>query len=257
MTSQVDDHLKLLDYLQGSLLGKPVGDSICLEPGAKCVSGFRFLEVVMIKNINLHAQGILGLGPQPIMGSTALFVPSLYHQGEIEKNMYSVSVSGGRPQIVFGGYDTALPINWHKITGKMFEWTVAYQSILSPDRRPIHLDSAQLLFDTGSSYNLMNAADFARFLGTLFPSGNCRNLISGLTGCNCDPSLETLIYFMVNGIQYPYNVAPYSPADGLCVIQFLPSDKLSINIVLGLKFFNSYSVAFDYSSLSVGLAKVG
>jgi hypothetical protein len=88
--------LSTLKYGMGQIWGYDSTDTICLNPdsvvGNGCMEDFLFKTVVKEKDLEgIAASGLIGLAPNGGDGSQ-LFVPSLYEQGAIKKNLYAMYI---------------------------------------------------------------------------------------------------------------------------------------------------------------------
>jgi hypothetical protein len=97
-------------YGQGTVWGYDTTDQVCLnqnsEIGNGCMEDYLFKSVVKQNALGgLAGAGLIGLAPYPMSGSQ-LFVPSLFEQGAIDKNMFSVFITDdGTSKMQMGGYD--------------------------------------------------------------------------------------------------------------------------------------------------------
>lgn len=142
--------MKSIGYSKGAVLGKLVRDQVCIAPNDRCAKDFEFLEVVFIKDLHLHAGGILGLGAKKLDGSRQLFVPALYEQGAIQENRFTVSVTGDVPLITFGG--PVLPnLIWHKAFASSDFWKLQFEGVFTEEGKNIGIQKTKVFFDSGTS----------------------------------------------------------------------------------------------------------
>jgi len=86
------------------------------------MNAYLFRSVVWQHDLEgLAGAGLIGLSPSNQAAGAQLFVPSLYEQGAIKKNMFSMFIDPNNvSKIQIGGYDLNKyakgPIKWYKIS---------------------------------------------------------------------------------------------------------------------------------------------
>jgi hypothetical protein len=81
----------------------------------------------------LATSGLIGLAPDHPYNDAQLFVPTLYKQGAIKNNMFSMFIDQkGTSKIQYGGYDLQKyaqgPIHWFNITSLSF-WSLEMNNV--------------------------------------------------------------------------------------------------------------------------------
>ena len=156
------------------------------------MNDFKFRSVVYQEQLEgLAGAGLIGLSPSD-MGGAQLFVPSLYKQGAIKNNMFSMFIDQNDvSKIQLGGYDLKKyacgDIHWYPITNPHF-WEVGFNNVRIGD---FHFQPvvSKVMADTGTSLNMIPDADFNRIYQAFFADKfNCRVLPNSLTGCDCTAS---------------------------------------------------------------------
>lgn len=101
-----------LHYGKGAVYGFDTTDQVCLTKdstiGHGCMADYLFKSVVHQDSLEgLAGAGLIGLAPSTQHAGSQLFVPSLYKQGAIKRNLFSMYIdSQGQSKITLGGYDT-------------------------------------------------------------------------------------------------------------------------------------------------------
>lgn len=127
---QMTPKLSQLNYGKGTVVGWDTKDQVCLNEqstfGHGCMSDYLFKSVVYQEDLGgLASSGLIGLAPSSQYSGSQLFVPSLYKQGAIKQNLFSMFIdSQGQSKIQIGGYDLSKyaqgPMKFYKITNPMF-----------------------------------------------------------------------------------------------------------------------------------------
>lgn len=135
---QLTSDLSSLRYGQGAIWGFDTTDQICLakdsQLGNGCMANYLFKNVVNQEDLGgLFTSGLIGLAPDHPYNDAQLFVPSLYKQGAIKKNMFSIFIDqDGTSKIQYGGYDLKKyaqgPIHWFDITSLSF-WSLNFHDV--------------------------------------------------------------------------------------------------------------------------------
>ena len=74
-------------------IGTNVRDTVCLTSDNGCMSDFLFRLVTYQEQLKgLAGAGLVGLAPSSQFDGAQMFVPSLFEQGAIEKNMFSMFI---------------------------------------------------------------------------------------------------------------------------------------------------------------------
>ena len=160
---QVSPRLTPLHYGRGEVLGYDTRDQVCLNEDNTlengCMSDYLFRTVVWEKDLEgLAGAGLIGLAPSNQGAGAQLFVPSLYKQGAIKKNMFSMFIDPNETsKIQIGGYDLKKyakgPINWYKINSQAFwELTFDHVKIGNMNFKP---SVNSIMADTGTSLNMI------------------------------------------------------------------------------------------------------
>lgn len=119
-----------------------------------------------------------------------MFVPSLYKQGAIKNNLFSMYIdSEGQSKITLGGYDEAKyasgPMKFYKITNPTF-WSLEFHDV-EIGGEAFHTDVTSMMADTGTSLNMIPDKDFFRIMDQHVKSKGmeCWVLPNTLTACDC------------------------------------------------------------------------
>lgn len=125
-------------------MGFNVNDEICLSKtssrGNGCMFDYLFKSVIYQRDLGgLAGSGLVGLAPSAQMSGSQLFVPSLYQQGAIKKNMFSMYIDhNDKSKIQMGGYDLkkyAKPgkeLKWYELTSSFF-WQFEFGKVSMGD----------------------------------------------------------------------------------------------------------------------------
>ena len=98
------------------------------------MSDYLFKTVVWQKDLEgLAGAGLIGLSPSNQGTNAQLFVPSLFEQGAIKKNMFSMFIDPNEvSKIQIGGYDLKKyakgPLHWYKINTPQF-WELDFSNV--------------------------------------------------------------------------------------------------------------------------------
>jgi len=123
---QLTPYISNLSYGMGSVWGFDTTDQVCLNEdsviGNGCMADYLFKTVVEQKDLSgLAGAGLIGLSPSNQYSGAQLFVPSLYEQGAIKKNMFSMFIDQTDVSMMqIGGYNLDKyakgPLNWVDLT---------------------------------------------------------------------------------------------------------------------------------------------
>ena len=256
-----------LHYGKGHVIGNDATDMVCLNPestlGNGCMNNYKFKVVTKQEDLSgLGSSGIIGLSPSNFGSGAQLFVPSLYKQGAIKKNMFSMFVNPvGDSKIQIGGYDlkkyAQSDIHWNKITSPMF-WSVDFSDAKVGDF-VINTSTSQIMADTGTSLNMLPDDEYNQIFNHFFRDQmECRRLPNTLHSCQCSEEQHKALpdmSFMVNGVKYEIPRDQWvERANNQCIIKFMHGPHKDYWI-LGLNFFNNYYTVFDYENKQIGFAK--
>lgn len=91
------DHVSVLRYGKGTVYGYDSTDQVCITAdgvlGNGCMPDYLFKSVVGQRELEgLAGAGIIGLSPSNQGTAAQLFVPSLYHKGAIEQNVFAMFI---------------------------------------------------------------------------------------------------------------------------------------------------------------------
>ena len=150
---------------------------------------YLFRSVVEQQDLEgLAGAGLIGLAPSQQNSGSQLFVPSLYKQGAIKKNMFSMFIDPKeQSKIQIGGYDLKKyakgPIKWYNIVNPLF-WQLSFHSVTLGDT-PFTPSVNHVMADTGTSLNMLPSADYERIFATFFGEMSCHRLPNTLDSCAC------------------------------------------------------------------------
>lgn len=208
--------------------------------------------------------GIVGLAPGAWDPNVQLFVPSLYKQGAIKKNVFSMYIDqNATSKIQIGGFDEEKyaiePLKWYPLS-EPFYWKVNFGNVTIGDFK-LNPTVNVIMADTGTSLNMISNDDFNAIYDGIFKGKyECFVSSSSLTACECTEEQHKEIpdiHFQINGDDF---VIPRDswyerqPSKGLCYIKFMHGPSHN-SWILGLNFFNSYYTVFDYENQALGFAK--
>ncbi len=144
-------------------MGYDSRDTVCLNkdstPGNGCMSDYLFKTVMWEKDLEgLAGAGLIGLAPSNQNHGAQLFVPSLYKQGAIKKNMFSMFIDPNETsKIQIGGYDLKKyakgPLKWYKINTPNF-WQLSFGNV-KMGRINFQPSVNEVMADTGTSLNMI------------------------------------------------------------------------------------------------------
>lgn len=226
------------------------------------MSDYLFRTVVWQKDLEgLAGAGLIGLAPSNQHAGAQLFVPSLYEQGAIKRNMFSMFIDPNEvSKIQIGGYDLKKyakgPLRWYPISSPSF-WQLPFDNVKlgSFEFTP----SVNLVMaDTGTSLNMIPDEDYYKIFNMFFKDKfRCQKLPNTLDSCDCTASQQEAIpaiTFQMNGDTYSIPTEKWFERSGnQCVIKFMHSPRKDYWI-LGLNFFENYYTVFDYENMSIGFA---
>jgi hypothetical protein len=226
------------------------------------MSDYLFKTVVWQKDLEgLAGAGLIGLAPSNQNAGAQLFVPSLYEQGAIKKNMFSMFIDPNEvSKIQIGGYDLKKyakgPLNWYKINSPAF-WELSFDNVKMGNINFIPSVSS-IMADTGTSLNMIPNADYDRIFDSFFKDKfKCHVLQNSLHSCDCTLSQQQSIpdiTFEMRGDTYTIPRDKwFERAGNQCVIKFMHGPHKDYWI-LGLNFFENYYTVFDYENMQIGFA---
>jgi hypothetical protein len=227
------------------------------------MADYLFKTVVWQKDLQgLAGAGLIGLSPSNNGHGAQLFVPSLYEQGAIKKNMFSMFIDpNGHSKIQIGGYDLNKyakgPLHWYKITRKSF-WQLNMHNVKLGDesfKPSVHT----VMADTGTSLNMIPDTDYYKIYDKFFKGKfKCRKLPNTLHSCDCTKSQQESIPDISFDIGEETYTIPrdkwFERSGNQCVIKFMHGPRKGYWI-LGLNFFENYYTVFDYETMSIGFAE--
>jgi hypothetical protein len=267
---QESPELQMLNYGRGMVMGYDTRDEVCLNPenkiGDGCMTDYKFKTVVYQEQLGgLHTTGLIGLAPSK--GGTSkdegaqLFVPSMYEQGAIKKNMFSMFIDQNKvSKIQIGGYNLKKyaqgPLTWYPIISETF-WSMSFHSVTLGDE-PLEVKSTFLMADTGTSLNMIPDEDYNNIVNKFFADKNCWTMPNSLKACECTNEEWMAvpdINFMIGEVQYTINRNMWYDRKGnTCVVKFMHGPGRA-EWILGVNFFENYYTVFDYETQQIGLAK--
>jgi hypothetical protein len=160
--------------------------------GNGCMSNYKFKTVYNQKDLSgLGSSGIVGLSPTATDGAQ-LFIPTLYEQGAIKKNMFAMFLNhlNGKSKIQIGGYDLKKyaakgeELHWNKLTNNMY-WGFEFSDAKAGDFQ-INPTTKQMMADTGTSLNMLPEEDYyAIFNHFIKGKFECHKLPNTLHSCTC------------------------------------------------------------------------
>jgi hypothetical protein len=105
-----------------------------------------------------------------------MFVPSLYKQGAIKKNMFSIFIDqNGSSKIQIGGYDLKKyangDIKWYNIVSSGF-WNFNFSDVTFGDWK-LEPSVNVMMGDTGTSLNMLPDVDFFAIQNHFFADKDC------------------------------------------------------------------------------------
>lgn len=119
-------------------MGWDTRDQVCMSKestkGNGCMEDYLFRSVVYQEELEgLAGAGLIGLAPSGQSAGSQLFVPSLFEQGAIKNNMFSMFIDQNDiSKITLGGYDldkyASGSLNWYDITTD-FYWEIPMHSV--------------------------------------------------------------------------------------------------------------------------------
>lgn len=194
--TQLVPTISSLHYGKGTVYGYNTKDEICLnkdsELGHGCMSDYLFKSVVYQESLNgLGGSGIVGLSPSSQHDKAQLFVPSLYEQGAIKKNMFSMFIDNldeTNSKIQIGGYDlnkyASSDITWHKLVDNNY-WEFNFSNVTIGDHQ-LTPSTDIMMADTGTSLNMVPDHDFFAIYDMFFKDKfDCHVLKNTLYSCKC------------------------------------------------------------------------
>ena len=157
------------------------------------MSDYLFKTVVWQKDLEgLAGAGLIGLAPSNQGAGAQLFVPSLFKQGAIKKNMFSMFIDPSETsKIQLGGYDLKKyakgPINWYPINSPAF-WELTFSNVrLGVNHFVPSVNS--IMADTGTSLNMIPDEDYYKIFEMYFKDKfDCQILPNTLHSCDCTVS---------------------------------------------------------------------
>ena len=191
---QMTPYPSYLYYGKGMTVGYDSLDTICLNKdstfGNGCMANYHFKSVVYQHDLEgMATAGIVGLAPEAWDPEVQLFVPSLYKQGAIKKNLFSMYIDqNATSKIQIGGYDEEKyaiePIKWYPLAERYY-WKVKFGNVTIGDFNMTPTTDV-IMADTGTSLNLISNDDFDNIYNNLFKDKyNCFVSSSSLTACEC------------------------------------------------------------------------
>ena len=263
---QQDNELSTLRYGQGQIWGFDTTDQVCLAKdsviGNGCMEDYLFKTVVNQEALGgLWTSGLIGLAPSGGWSGAQLFVPSLYKQGAIKNNMFSMFIDQTSvSKIQYGGYDlkkyASGPISWFHIKSESF-WDMRFDNV-KLGNLPFKATTHRIMADTGTSLNMLPDDDFFAIKNSLFKDANCWVVPNTLTVCKCDQASHEKvpdITFEIEGETFVINRDMwYERKDDQCVIKFMHAPGRT-EWILGVNFFQNYYSVMDYETKRIGLAK--
>ena len=225
---------------------------------------YKFKSIVFQTDLNgLGGSGIIGLAPSAQDYGAQLFVPSLYKQGAIKKNMFSMFIDhlNGVSKIQMGGYDTKKyasgPLNWYSITDPMY-WQFDFSNAKMGDFE-LNPSTTKMMADTGTSLNMIPEEDFQKiYTHFLKDKLRCHTLKNTLLACDCTKAEQEAMPDITFNIGAEEYVIPrnqwFERSGNQCIVKFMHAPHRNFWI-LGLNFFNNYYTVFDYENLKIGFAK--
>jgi len=98
-----------LHYGKGDTYGVNSFDRVCVSKEKDhCADDFSFMNVLSSYNLGeLHATGLVGLGPKKTDNRADLFVEKMKEVGVIDEAVFSlyINLKADRSKMTFGGYD--------------------------------------------------------------------------------------------------------------------------------------------------------
>ena len=232
--------------------------------GNGCMADYKFKSIVHQEDLDgLAGSGIVGLSPSAAGMGAQLFVPSLYEQGAIKRNMFSMYIDhlGKSSKILIGGYDlkkyASSDLKWYNIASPLF-WEFTFNSPRMGDFE-LKTETTQMMADTGTSLNMLPEDDFQQIYDHFFKDKfKCHVLPNTLVSCDCTEEEHQSIpdlTFKIEGDEYVIPRDQWFERSGqTCIIKFMHGPAKQYWI-LGLNFFNNYYSVFDYEGMKIGFAK--
>lgn len=224
---------------------------------------YLFKAVVYQEDLGgLAGAGLVGLAPSSQYSGSQLFVPSLYEQGAIKKNMFAMYIDhNDQSKIQMGGYDLkkfAKPgskLRWYPITTPMF-WQIELTEVTMGGKK-IETSVEYMMADTGTSLNMLPDKDFYAIQDAFLSEMQCEVMANTLTSCECTDEQHARvpdIDFKLNGDDKVYKIPRdewFAKQGDQCVVKFMhgPAKRYWI---LGLNFFTNYYTVFDYENKQIG-----
>lgn len=220
-------------------------------------------SVVWQKDLNgLASSGLIGLSPSD-HGEAQLFVPSLFKQGAIKKNMFSMFIDqNGQSKIQIGGYDlkkyASSDIKWYPIVSETY-WAMRMDRNVKMGDFTLVAEVDKIMGDTGTSLNMIHSRDFQKIKNHFFSNSSCTVLPTTLTACECTEQEHSLIPDMIINLSGDDYVIPRNewyvrePSLNMCVIKLMHGPRPQW--IFGINFFQNYYSVMDYEKKQVGLAK--
>jgi len=193
---QKTSKLSMLNYGRGSVMGYDTTDQICLNKdsanGNGCMQNFKFKSVLYQEDLSgLAGAGLIGLSPHASHEGAQLFVPSLFEQKAIKRNMFSMFISrDGSSKIQIGGYNlnkyAKSPLKWYPIESNLY-WDLKLGKIMLGDYE-LKTNAPTIMADTGTSLNMIPDADYYNIFNHFIKGKmQCHILPNTLHGCECTP----------------------------------------------------------------------
>jgi len=183
-----------LYYGKGMTTGFDSLDTVCLNKdstvGNGCMENYHFKSVVYQEDLGgMATAGIVGLAPGAWDKEVQLFVPSLYKQGAIKQNLFSMYIEqGGASKIQIGGYDddkyAIEKIKWYPLA-EPYYWKLKFGNVSIGDWK-MNPTTDIIMADTGTSLNLISDDDFFNIYNNIFKDKyTCYKTASSLHACEC------------------------------------------------------------------------
>jgi len=117
-----------------------------------------------------------------------MFVPSLYNDGAIKKNMFAIFIDqNGESKIQIGGYDLSKyaigGIKWYDLAGSSF-WAFEFGDV-KVGKQSFKPSVTRIMADTGTSLNMVPDVDFFKLKNMFFDPATCETLENSLSSCDC------------------------------------------------------------------------
>ena len=236
------------------------------------MSNYLFKTVIKQRDLEgLAGSGLIGLSPYDGTGegdglderAPQMFVPSLYNQGAIKNNMFSMFIDQSDVSMMqIGGYDLAKyakgPITWHKLTSD-YEWGLGFGNVRVGDFTFVP-STHSLIVDSGASLNIMPSSDYFKIVNHFFSNSTCKKMDNTLTQCVCSAEEHAAIPDITFKIEGKTYIIPRdewyvrSPEHGKCVIKIMHNPYKTI-WQLGLNFMTTYYTVFDIGNKRLGFAE--